>query len=101
MSRLKKEQKDTLVGEIIKTDFALQNAMEEAGMEARTYGIWGFFWRLFGLYARALQPQHGQLHRMHHYETGNKQYCQIQYSYRFHSHIILRARRYILCLTGE
>ena len=42
MSRLKKEQKDTLVGEIIKTDFALQNAMEEAGMEARTYGIWGF-----------------------------------------------------------
>ena len=48
MSRLKKEQKDTLVGEIIKTDFTLQNAMEEAGMEARTYGIWGFFWRLFG-----------------------------------------------------
>ena len=95
------EERDTIVGDIIKTDFAMQSAMEEAGMEAKTYGIWGFFWRLFGLYARALQPQHGQLHRMHHYETGNKQYCQIQYSYRFHDCIIQRRRAYILPLLRE
>ncbi len=42
------EERDTIVGDIIKTDFAMQSAMEEAGMEAKTYGIWGFFWRLFG-----------------------------------------------------
>lgn len=41
-----KKERDTIVGEIIKTDLALQDAMEEAGMEAKTYGIWGFFWRI-------------------------------------------------------
>lgn len=67
----------------------------------RFFGLLLFFWRLFWLYARALQPQHGQLHRMHHYETGNKQYCQIQYSYRFHDCIIQRRRAYILPLLRE
>ncbi len=37
---------DTSVHDIAKVDFALQDAMEEAGMEAKTYGIWGFFWRI-------------------------------------------------------
>ena len=39
-----KENKDTIVGEIVKVDFAMQEAMEDAGMEAKTYGIWGLFW---------------------------------------------------------
>ena len=44
---MKKEKKcDTMVHEIAMADFAMQDAMEDAGMEAKTYGIWGFFWRL-------------------------------------------------------
>lgn len=42
----KEKQKDSMVHEIAKTDFAMQDAMEDAGMEAKTYGIWGFFWRI-------------------------------------------------------
>lgn len=37
---------DKTVHDIAMTDFALQEAMEDAGMEAQTYGIWGFFWRI-------------------------------------------------------
>ncbi len=42
-----KEKKDTIVGEIVKADFAMQEAMEDAGMEAKTYGIWGLFWKIY------------------------------------------------------
>lgn len=38
--------KDKTIHNIAEADFALRDAMEEAGMEAETYGIWGFFWRL-------------------------------------------------------
>lgn len=38
--------KDKTIHNIAEADFALQEAMEDAGMEAETYGIWGFFWRL-------------------------------------------------------
>lgn len=44
--RKEKEEKDTIVGEIVKADFAMQEAMEEAGMEAKTYGIWGVIWKI-------------------------------------------------------
>lgn len=48
MRKNKKEKNgDTIVGEIVKTDFAMQEAMEDAGMEAQTYGIWGFFWKIY------------------------------------------------------
>ena len=43
---MKTREIDTTVHDIAKTDFALQDAMEDAGMEAKTYGIWGFFWRI-------------------------------------------------------
>lgn len=46
-SKKQGKEKDTIVGEIMQTDFALQEAMEDAGMEAQTYGIWGFFWRFY------------------------------------------------------
>ncbi len=42
-----KENKDTIVGEVVKVDFAMQEAMEDAGMEAKTYGIWGLFWKIY------------------------------------------------------
>lgn len=50
-----KEEKDTIVGEIVKVDFAMQEAMEEAGMEAKTYGIWGVIWKLFRRFEREKQ----------------------------------------------
>ena len=31
----------------MKVDFAMQEAMEDAGMEAKTYGIWGLFWKIY------------------------------------------------------
>ena len=37
---------DKTVHDIAMPDLALQEAMEDAGMEAQTYGIWGFFWRI-------------------------------------------------------
>lgn len=49
------EEKDTIVGEIVKVDFAMQEAMEEAGMEAKTYGIWGVIWKLFRRFEREKQ----------------------------------------------
>lgn len=45
-AKMKTRDLDTTVHDIAKTDFALQDAMESAGMEAETYGIWGFFWRI-------------------------------------------------------
>lgn len=39
---------DKTIHNIAKTDFALQDAMEEAGMEAEVYGIWGLIWKLTG-----------------------------------------------------
>lgn len=41
-----KKQQDSTVHQIARLDFAMQDAMEEAGMEAKTYGIWGPIWRL-------------------------------------------------------
>lgn len=40
------DKKDYTIHNITKADFELQEAMEDAGMEAKTYGIWGFFWRI-------------------------------------------------------
>lgn len=42
-----KREKDTMVADITKMDFALQDTMERAGLEAKTYGIWGIIWKLF------------------------------------------------------
>ncbi len=44
-----KEQKQSTedkIRQMVETDLALQDAMEEAGMEAKTYGIWGPIWKL-------------------------------------------------------
>lgn len=42
-----KRKKDTIVQDIARMDFVLQETMEDAGMEAETYGIWGVIWKLF------------------------------------------------------
>lgn len=39
---------DKTIHNIAQMDFALQDAMEEAGMEAEVYGIWGLIWKLTG-----------------------------------------------------
>lgn len=44
----KKTEERTLDGavkDITKIDFEMRDAMEEAGMEPKTYGIWGPIWR--------------------------------------------------------
>ncbi|MGN0158626.1 MAG: hypothetical protein ACI39W_05735, partial [Brotaphodocola sp.] len=51
-----KQKKDTIVHDIAKMDFALQETMENAGMEAETYGIWGVIWKLF--YRRGERTRH-------------------------------------------
>ena len=52
----KKAEKDTMVGQAVKADFAMQEAMEEAGMEAKTYGIWGVIWKLIRRFEREKRP---------------------------------------------
>mgnify|MGYP003300160146 CR=1 FL=1 len=39
---------DRMVHEIAEADFAMRDAMEDAGMEAEVYGIWGLIWKLTG-----------------------------------------------------
>lgn len=45
-NRDRKKEKDTQFTSMAAADFALQDAMEDAGMEPRTYGIWGPIWKL-------------------------------------------------------
>lgn len=52
----KTAEKDTIVGEVVKVDFAMQEAMEDAGMEAKTYGIWGVIWKLIRRFEREKRP---------------------------------------------
>lgn len=42
----RKKIRDTQFTSMAAADFALRDAMEDAGMEAKTYGIWGPIWRL-------------------------------------------------------
>lgn len=44
--KTKKTAEEIQIDNIANADFELQKAMEEAGMEAKTYGIWGPIWRL-------------------------------------------------------
>lgn len=47
-----KKKVDTTIHNMAKADFEMRDAMEDAGMKPKTYGIWGIIWKISERFGR-------------------------------------------------